>query len=129
MTLRLLIVDDHELMREFIGAVASTDPIFEVCGTASDGRRAIELADELKPDVVILDSQMPGLNGLDALPELLQVAPEAHVVMFSGSEELEFEKAARDSGASDYFVKGVDDVEKVLDAAKRYAAPEAGHNP
>lgn len=125
MTLRLLIVDDHELMREFIGAVASTDPVFEVCGTAGDGRQAIEMAEELKPDVVILDSQMPGLNGLDALPGLLKVAPDTRVVMFSGSEEPEFERAAREGGASDYFIKGVDDVEKVLDAARRYAGPDA----
>lgn len=120
-----MIVDDHELMREFIGAVASTDPLFEVCGTAGDGRQAIELANQLRPDVVILDSQMPGLNGLDALPQLLRVSPGTRVVMFSGSEEAEFERAAREGGASDYFVKGVDDVEKVLEAARRYASPGA----
>jgi len=124
--LRLMIVDDHELMREFIGAVASTDPDFEVCGVASSGREAIELAGELRPDVVILDSQMPGMNGIDALPELLAASPQTHVVMFSGSEEASFEREARASGAEEYFIKGVDEIDVILDAARRWAHSSNG---
>ena len=75
MKLRILLADDHEIVRRGLCALLQKHEGWEVCGEASDGRQAIEMAKQLKPDVVILDIGMPYLNGLDATRQLLQLDP------------------------------------------------------
>ena len=120
--LRLLVVDDDAAARELARLAADDHPSMELSGTASNGLEAISAAGDLKPDLILLDLEMPGSSGIDVLPRLLAVAPATTVVMFSSSDELETENAARDAGAAAYFVKGLDDVEKALDAAARLHA-------
>ncbi|MGB0046669.1 MAG: response regulator transcription factor, partial [Terriglobales bacterium] len=72
MKLRILLADDHEIVRRGLCALLQRREGWEICGEASDGRQALEMAKQLKPDVVILDIGMPNLNGLDATRQLLQ---------------------------------------------------------
>ena len=67
---KVLLVDDHTLFREGIRALLSTAPDIEVIGEAADGKQAIELAEELSPDIVVMDLVMPGMNGMQAAQHL-----------------------------------------------------------
>ncbi len=80
---RVLIVDDSALMRKLLSDMLRTAPEIEVVGTARDGVEAVELAGRLKPDVITLDVEMPGMSGLEALPALLDAHAPARVVMVS----------------------------------------------
>jgi DNA-binding NarL/FixJ family response regulator len=82
-----LIVDDHEVVREGLRLSLSRAPHIRVVGEASDGRAAIELAERRKPNVVIMDVRMPGLDGLDATKELLEKEPNAAVLIFTAYSE------------------------------------------
>ena len=81
MKLRILLADDHEIVRRGLCALLQKHEGWEVCGEASDGRQAIEMAKQLKPDVVILDIGMPSLNGLDATRQLLQHDPQFKIIV------------------------------------------------
>jgi two-component system chemotaxis response regulator CheB len=103
---RVLIVDDSALMRKLLGGLLDSAPEVEVVGTASDGDQAIELAKKLRPDVVTLDVEMPGRNGLDVLPDLLAVGDLA-VIMVSvfTKEGADTTLTALERGAVDFFPK------------------------
>ena len=103
---RVLIVDDSALMRKLLGDILGTAPEIEVVGTARDGADAVEKTAKLKPDVVTLDVEMPGMSGLDALP-LIQAAHPAAVIMVSAftQEGAEITLAALERGAIDFFPK------------------------
>jgi two-component system, chemotaxis family, protein-glutamate methylesterase/glutaminase len=103
---RVLIVDDSALMRKLLGDILGTAPEIEVVGTARDGAEAIEQTAKLKPDVVTLDVEMPGMSGLDALP-LIQAAHETAVIMVSALTQAGADTtlAALERGASDFFPK------------------------
>jgi DNA-binding NarL/FixJ family response regulator len=74
MALRILVADDHEVVRCGICALLKSQPGWEICGEASDGREAVEKVSQLNPDVVILDIRMPILNGLEAATQILHSA-------------------------------------------------------
>ncbi|WP_435009909.1 protein-glutamate methylesterase/protein-glutamine glutaminase [Tundrisphaera lichenicola] len=103
---RVLIVDDSALMRKLLGDVLKTAPEIEVVGTARDGAEAIEKTAQLRPDVVTLDVEMPGMSGLEALP-LIQAAHDASVIMVSAftQEGADITLAALERGAIDFFPK------------------------
>src|ERR1700719_2075428 len=92
--LRILVADDHEVMRTGVRALIEQEPGWQVCGTATNGQEAVEAARKLKPDVVVLDMTMPELDGLAALREIKHALPNTEVVIFStshsddGSEQL-----------------------------------------
>src|ERR671928_2066170 len=88
MSERILLVDDHPLTRSALAALLAQHA-FDVVGEAADGEQAIEAAEQLAPDLVLLDLSMPGLDGLSALPRLREAAPESEVVVLtaSGTEE------------------------------------------
>ena len=104
MTERVLIVDDHPLTRDALAALLAQQG-FEVVGEAEDGRRAILEAETLKPDLVLLDLTMPGMDGLTALPRIRQSAPECEVVVLTASDAEENLLAAIRAGASGYLLK------------------------
>ena len=103
---RVLIVDDSALMRHLLGELLGSSPEIEVVGTARDGTHALQLMAERRPDVVTLDVEMPGISGLDVLPEILSVR-EVPVVMVSSqtTQGAEVTLEALDRGAVDYMAK------------------------
>jgi DNA-binding NarL/FixJ family response regulator len=103
--LRILVADDHEVVRHGLHALLGTQAGWEVVGDAVDGREAVEKAVQLKPDVVILDINMPGINGLDATPLILEAAPQSEVLIFTMHQPEEMEQTARKAGARGYVLK------------------------
>ncbi len=102
---RILLVDDHELVRRGLRAILELHPDFEVVGEASNGRKAIDLATKLQPDIVVMDIGMPELNGFEATRQVLEKAPKAEVLVLSmhESEQLVLEVLA--AGARGYVLK------------------------
>ncbi len=81
--LRILVADDHEVVRRGIRALLETRSEWEICGEASTGRDAIAKTARLKPDVVLLDITMPDMSGLDAIPEILKACPETKILVLT----------------------------------------------
>ena len=103
---RVLVVDDAANLRELLTLLLEVEDDFEVVGTAADGRQAIDAAQALKPDVVLLDLAMPVMDGLQALPELRAILPNARIVIFSGFEHEALAEEAMQAGADAYIEKG-----------------------
>ena len=102
---RILIVDDHELVRRGLRSILVTRPEWEICGEAADGSDAIEKARELKPDVVLLDITMPHMNGLDAARIIRRDLPRAKVIILSQYEGSDMRARAFEAGAQGYITK------------------------
>ena len=103
--MRILVVDDHEVVRRGICMVLSAEPLLTLCGEAVDGRDAIEKTEALRPDVVIMDISMPNLNGLEATREIKRILPETEIVIVSQHESSEMVRQAFNAGARAYVVK------------------------
>lgn len=106
--LRVLLVDDVADLRLSVKMILEIDGRFEVVGEAGDGLTGIELAEELQPDLVLLDLSMPKMDGLEALPEILEVAPDAEVIIFSGFVEGRLGPRVRELGGLGYIEKGIE---------------------
>ena len=106
--IRILVVDDHTLFRRGLTALLQRDPQFEVVGDAGDASQAQRRAEELKPDLILLDIHLPGVNGIDALPALLEAVPGVRVLMLTVSEDECDLSAALRGGASGYLLKTVE---------------------
>ncbi len=102
---RILIVDDHTLFRRGLTALLARDPRHKVIGDAADAGQAQRRALELKPDLILLDNHMGGVNGVDALPSLREAAPKARILMLTVSEDEDDLAAALRNGASGYLLK------------------------
>ena len=119
----VLIVDDHPLTRDALGALLEQNG-FTVAGQASEGDEAIELARGLRPDIVLLDLSMPGLDGLTALPRLRDAAPETEVVVLTASGTEENLLAAIRGGAAGYLLK-TEPPERIVEFLRGVADGEA----
>jgi len=97
--LRVLVVDDSLDIRTLLGLMLRRDGRFEVVGEAVDGRQAIELAGRLQPDLVVLDRQMPGLGGIEAMPGIREACPNAEIVLYTAAADPETETLALHAGA------------------------------
>jgi DNA-binding NarL/FixJ family response regulator len=104
-TLRLLLADDHDVMRQGTRALIERQPGWEVCGVASTGREAVAQANELKPDIVVMDMSMPELNGLDAAVLIKRQRPGTEVVMFTALEEEDLVREAFEAGLKSVIFK------------------------
>lgn len=108
MTIRILLIDDHTLFRTGLKALLSRQDDFEVVGEAADGLEGIKLASQLHPDLVLLDLDMPVMNGTEALAQLMEMDRQMPVVMLTVSEDAEDLKEAFVLGARGYLVKNID---------------------
>lgn len=96
MRTRFLIVDDSELVRQGLRTVLQANPDWEIAGEAADGMTAVEVFKDVRPNVVIVDFQMPGINGIETARRLLEIAPAVPVVMFTQHASADLERHARD---------------------------------
>ena len=128
---RILLVEDHRILREGLRAILGAQPDFTVVGEAGDGREAIRRTQELQPDVILLDLSMPRMNGLEALKDIKRVAPRARVVILTVQKGDEYVLSALQAGADGYMLKDSGAAELVLGvrsvaAGKRHlSAPAA----
>lgn len=102
---RILLVDDHDVMRGGLRSLLESRPDWEVCGEAANSTDAIEQAKILHPDVIVLDISMPGFSGLDAVPLIRKATPGAEVLILSRHEESEMRLKALEAGARGYVTK------------------------
>jgi DNA-binding NarL/FixJ family response regulator len=125
---RVIIADDHRLMREGTAALLAADPRIDVIGLASGGREAVELAARLKPDVALLDVGMPDIGGVEACAAIRAQVPDVRVLMLTVSEDALDVRAALRVGASGYLLKDIPPgelVAAVLGADRVMASAEA----
>jgi len=104
--IRVVIADDHRIIRSSLVALLATRPEIEVVGEATDGIEAIDLAETLDPDVVVMDVTMPRLNGIEATRRLHQQRPNVRVVGLSMHDSREILAAMLQAGASRFITKG-----------------------
>jgi two-component system, NarL family, response regulator NreC len=114
---RILLADDHKVVRHGTRALLSTIPEWEIIGEVDNGRDAVSLTEKLKPDIVILDIGMPQLNGLDATRQIKKIAPETEVLIFTAHEAEELVHDVFDSGARSYIMK-TDAADHLIEALK-----------
>ena len=104
---RVLVVDDVSGLRLVVRHTLERHPGFTIVGEAADGAESVRVAAETQPDIILLDVDMPGVNGIDALPELRAAAPGAKVIVLSGLTRQPTESLARTAGAVGYLEKGI----------------------
>ncbi len=117
MSTKILIADDFEVMRQGVKSLLDVIPDMEVIGQAKDGRIAVQLAHELRPDVIIMDIEMPGLNGIDATRQIVRELPNIKVIAFSSHLENHYVREMFKAGALGYVSK-YSDYQELIDAIK-----------
>ena len=104
-TIRILITDDHAVVREGLRTLIGTEPGMEIVGEAADGIEAVQLACDLEPDVILLDMVMPRMGGLEAIHEIKRQCPEAHILVLTSFSDDEMVFPAIKAGALGYLLK------------------------
>jgi DNA-binding NarL/FixJ family response regulator len=102
---RVLIVDDHAFIRRGVQTILHPFPEWEFCGEADNGNDAIRMAVELKPEVIIMDVSMPGLNGIEAARAIRRIRPEVKIVLLTLHESADLVRTAFRAGARGYLLK------------------------
>ncbi len=128
--IRVMVVDDHDMVRSGLGAFLTTTEDLHLAGEASDGEEAIRLAKEIKPDVVLMDLVMPGVDGVQATRVIRAVCPDTQVVALTSFGEERLVKGALEAGAISYLIKNVsaEELARAIRAAhlgQSTLAPEA----
>jgi DNA-binding NarL/FixJ family response regulator len=103
--LRILVADDHEIVRRGLVSLIKSHPSWEVCAEADNGRQAVDLAEQLKPDIAILDIGMPTLNGLEATRQILRDNPQTRVLILTITDTDQAVRAVLDAGARGFLLK------------------------
>ncbi len=127
MTIRVLIADDHPVFRFGMKALLSTEADMKIVGEASNGRETMKLAAELKPDVILMDINMPEVNGIEATRQIVRAHPEIAVLIVTMLDDDSLFSAMR-AGARGYLLKGAEGAE-TLRAIRAAAAGEAIFSP
>jgi two-component system response regulator NreC len=123
MTIRVLVVDDHAVVRAGLRRVLDAEADIETVGEAPTAERAVFEAIETKPDVVLMDVVMPGKTGIEGLPALLQALPDVRVLMLSMQDDPRYVREAFEAGASGYVLKEAADTD-VVEAVRAVASGE-----
>ena len=129
MNSRILLVDDHKIMREGIRSLLSEEPDMEVVGEADNGREAVQLAKRLRPDLVVMDVSMPELNGIEATRQILAEMEGVKVLALSMHRDPRFVAGVLEAGAKGYMVKDCTAAEltsviRLVAQGKTYLSPE-----
>lgn len=103
--MRILVVDDHEVVRKGICTLISAQADWAVCGEARDGAEAVEMAKSLRPDMILMDVAMPRMDGLQATSILHRMVPESEIIIVSQNDPEIVSQQAREAGAAGYVVK------------------------
>lgn len=127
-TVRLMVVDDHNLFRRGLIALLSRDVRIKVVAEARDAGEALKLGAQHRPDVILLDNHLPGVHGVEALPQLCATVPEARIVMLTVSEDANDLAQALARGAAGYLLKTVEG-EELVDAVLRATRGESVLSP
>jgi DNA-binding NarL/FixJ family response regulator len=114
---RVLIVDDHAFIRRGVQSILDSFPEWELCGEAGSGAEAITRVEELKPDIVLMDVTMPGMNGIDATRVIRRAHPRVKIVLLTLHESTEILRSGFRAGANGYLLKA--DAEEELMKAMR----------
>ncbi len=125
---RIVIAEDHTILREGLKSLLRADPAFDIVGEAEDGRDAIRCVQTLSPDLVLMDLSMPRMNGLDALKEIKKLNPEAKVIVLTVHKTEEYVLTTLQAGADGYVLKDATHSELVMAIknvlmGKRYLSP------
>ena len=126
--IQILIADDHTLFREGMKALLASLPDTAVIGEAATGRAAVSLAEKLQPDVILMDIQMPDMNGIEATRQIALTSPHIGVIVVTMFEDDESVFAAMRAGARGYVLKGADQ-DEMLRAIRAVARGEALFGP
>jgi len=102
---RVLIAEDHAILRDGLRSLLSSDPDLEVAGEAEDGREAVRCVQNLKPDIVLMDLSMPKLHGVEAVREIRRIAPETKILVLTVHENEEYISATLEAGVNGYLLK------------------------
>jgi DNA-binding NarL/FixJ family response regulator len=129
MSTRIVLADDHRILREGIRSLLEKEPDMEVVGEAEDGKTAVQLTQELSPDVVIMDIAMPDLNGIVAAGQITAVHPNVKILALSMHSKMQFVRKMLRAGASGYLLKECASEElthaiKTVIAGRVYLSPE-----
>ena len=129
MTTRIILADDHNIMREGLRSILENELRMQVVGQADDGRTAVELAKKLKPDIIIMDISMPELNGLEATRLIVQDVPGVKVIALSMHSDKRYVSEMLNAGASGYLLKhsAMDELSQAIQtvlANKKYISPD-----
>jgi DNA-binding NarL/FixJ family response regulator len=125
---KIIIAEDHTILRDGLRALLSTQKEFEVIGEAGDGREAIRVADKLEPDLMLIDLSMPKLNGMEAIHEIKRRNPQIKVIALTVHKNEEYILAALEAGANGYVLKDASQGElfmaiQYVMAGKKYLSP------
>ena len=132
-SIRVLVVDDHEPWRRFASTALSTQPELQVTGEVSDGLEAVQKAEELQPELILLDIGLPTLNGIEAARRIRKVSPGSKILFVSENRSADIAEEALSTGACGYVVKSdaagelLPAVKAVLEGRRFVSASLAGH--
>lgn len=133
MTTKIVIIDDHQLFREGVKRILDFEASFEVVAEGDDGSEAVTLVEQYKPDVVIMDINMPNVNGVEATRQLIEKFPESKVIILSIHDDENYVQHALKTGATGYLLKEMDadaliEAVKVVADGGSYLHPKVTHN-
>lgn len=129
----IVIIDDHQLFREGVKRILEFEKSFRVVAEGDDGTDAIELVERYRPDVVIMDINMPNMNGIEATKQLIDQFPDTHVIILSIHDDESYVQHALQTGAQGYLLKEMDadalvEAVKVVAEGGAYLHPKVTHN-
>jgi two-component system, NarL family, nitrate/nitrite response regulator NarL len=124
---RVLVVDDNSVVRSWVRQLFELESDFEISGEAENGREAVDKAENLKPDLIILDLSMPAMTGLDAAPLLRELLPDTRIILFTVQDGSEVERLARAAGIHAVVSKNQAPSQLILQAHAVLAAVEQEH--